>query len=113
MNFNKTFKINFKVLDRCIIVAFSFIAEPVVSNDLPARGFLHFLIARPVITSDLRNITNSLNQPVTLDCQAKGFPKVETKWSRVIENGRNFSEEGYLLEQEIANFDCLLPKQRK
>lgn len=113
MNFNKTFKINFKVLDRCIIVAFSFIAEPVVSNDLPARGFLHFLIARPVITSDLRNITNSLNQPVTLDCQAKGFSKVETKWSRVIENGRNFSEEGYLLEQEIANFDCLLPKQRK
>ena len=46
-----------------------------------------FLIAKPVITTDLQNITSLLNQLVTLDCQAKGFPKAETKWSRVMENG--------------------------
>ena len=41
-----------------------------------------------MITSDLQNITGLLNQPISLECQAKGFPKVETKWSRVMQEGR-------------------------
>ena len=47
----------------------------------------YFLAAKPVITSDLQSITGLLNQLVILECQTKGFPKAETKWSRVMENG--------------------------
>ena len=62
---------------------------------------LLFPLAKPVITSDLQNITGLLNQPVRLDCQAKGFPQVETKWSRVVENGN---------AKETVNFEDFVLK---
>ena len=64
---------------------------------------LIFYLAKPVITSDLQNITGLLNQPISLDCQAKGFPAVETKWSGVKENG-NLKEILSLRDSSLYGF---------
>ena len=72
-------------------------------NRLPSHDLLFFILVSPIVTVESNEIIGIVNKPITLNCQADGYPIPRIYWTKA---GRSIDTQPgkYKLERQTSRY---------